>query len=73
MAISLSSLRRMTADKPPRLLLYGPPGIGKAQPLDCEVQTHFGPQKIGSLMPGDQILGSDGKPQSGWVGHTLQR
>lgn len=29
MAISLSSLRRMTADQPPRILLYGPPGIGK--------------------------------------------
>lgn len=29
MAISLSSLRKVRADKPPRLLLYGPPGIGK--------------------------------------------
>lgn len=29
MAIALSSLRRMTADQPPRILIYGPPGIGK--------------------------------------------
>jgi hypothetical protein len=29
MAISLASLRRMTADQPPRLLIYGPPGKGK--------------------------------------------
>lgn len=29
MAISLSSLKRVTATKPPRILLYGPPGIGK--------------------------------------------
>lgn len=29
MAISLSNLRKVRADKPPRLLLYGPPGIGK--------------------------------------------
>jgi DNA polymerase III delta prime subunit len=29
MAISLASLKRTTAALPPRLLLYGPPGIGK--------------------------------------------
>lgn len=29
MAISLSSLRQMRADQPPRILIYGPPGIGK--------------------------------------------
>lgn len=29
MAISLSNLRKVRADKPPRLLFYGPPGIGK--------------------------------------------
>ncbi|WP_420959332.1 ATP-binding protein [Brucella sp. IR073] len=29
MAISLSSLTKSKADKPPRVLLYGPPGIGK--------------------------------------------
>ena len=29
MAISLSSLERRTANRPPRLLVYGPPGLGK--------------------------------------------
>ena len=29
MAFSLSDLKRRTADSPPRLLFYGPPGIGK--------------------------------------------
>lgn len=29
MAISLSNLNRVKADKPPRILAYGPPGIGK--------------------------------------------
>lgn len=29
MAISLASLKMVRADKPPRILIYGPPGIGK--------------------------------------------
>ncbi len=29
MAISLSDLKKVRADKPPRILTYGPPGIGK--------------------------------------------
>jgi DNA polymerase III delta prime subunit len=29
MSISLNDLKRVRADKPPRLLIYGPPGIGK--------------------------------------------
>jgi DNA polymerase III delta prime subunit len=29
MAISLNDLKRVRADKPPRILIYGPPGIGK--------------------------------------------
>lgn len=29
MAVSLSDLKKVRADKPPRLLIYGPPGIGK--------------------------------------------
>ncbi len=29
MAVSIANLRRVTADKPARILIYGPPGIGK--------------------------------------------
>lgn len=29
MALSLKSVRKMEADQPPRVLIYGPPGIGK--------------------------------------------
>jgi len=29
MAISLGDLKKVRADKPPRVLIYGPPGIGK--------------------------------------------
>ena len=29
MAISLSSLNRLSAPKPPRIIIYGPHGIGK--------------------------------------------
>lgn len=29
MALSLSNLKKVRADKPPRILIYGPPGIGK--------------------------------------------
>lgn len=29
MALSLSDLKKVRADKPPRILVYGPPGIGK--------------------------------------------
>ena len=64
MAIKLASLKQTTATAPPRILIFGPPGIGKAQPLDCEVQTPTGPVEIGSLSIGDTILGSDGLPQT---------
>src|SRR5687767_10170856 len=29
MAMSLADLRKVRADQPPRILVYGPPGIGK--------------------------------------------
>lgn len=29
MALSLASLKKVHADKPPRILIYGPAGIGK--------------------------------------------
>ncbi len=35
---------------------------GRAQPLDTQVLTPSGWQKIGSLDEGDQVIGSDGRP-----------
>lgn len=59
MAISLSDLRKVRADKPPRLLFYGPPGIGKTTlasefPAPVFLQIEDG-------TPGDVELTSFGK------------
>lgn len=37
-------------------------GLGKAQPIDEPVLTPTGWRPIGELRPGDQVLGSDGRP-----------
>jgi hypothetical protein len=46
---------------PPRLLLYGTEGIGKAQPLDASVLTPSGFVNMGQIKVGDEVIGSDGK------------
>lgn len=38
------------------------PGAGKAQPHDEPVLTPTGWRRIGDLVPGDLVIGSDGKP-----------
>jgi len=43
-------------------MIYGPPGIGKAQPLYAEVLTPSGFRPIGDLAVGDQVIGGDGLP-----------
>ena len=37
-------------------------GLGKAQSVDSEVFTPKGRQKIGTIKPGDYVIGSDGLP-----------
>src|ERR1019366_8822085 len=37
-------------------LLHGPSGTGKAQPLDCMVQTPNGPVRMGDMKTGDFVL-----------------
>lgn len=59
MAISLSDLRQVRADKPPRMLIYGPPGIGKTTLASEFPDTVF--LQIEDGTPGDTELMSFGK------------
>ena len=61
--MSLSSkIVRGPAESPPRLLVYGPPGVGKAQPVTEPVITPTGAVEIGRLRRGDEVIGGDGQP-----------
>ena len=59
MAISLSDLKQVRADKPPRLLIYGPPGIGKTTLASEFPNAVFLQVEDGT--PGDVELTSFGK------------
>jgi len=45
-----------------RIVLYGPGGIGKAQPLDAKVLTPTGFKPMGEIVVGDAVIGSNGQP-----------
>lgn len=59
MAISLSSLKRVSAHKPSRLMVYGPPGIGKTTLASEFPDAVF--LQIEDGTPGDAELTSFGK------------
>ena len=68
MAITINSLRKVRADQPPRLLIYGPPGIGKttlaaefpdAVFLQVEDGTP-GDVELSQLRPAHVVPGRDG-------------
>jgi hypothetical protein len=58
----MQTIQRGKTPMPPRLLIYGTEGIGKAQPLDAKVLTPHGFVAMGMLNVGDEVIGSDGRP-----------
>src|SRR5205085_7366306 len=42
---------------PGGILLWGPPGTGKGQPVSGLVMTPAGPRRMGDLLPGDLVIG----------------
>ena len=44
-------------------LILAPGGVGKAQPLSSKILTPNGWTTMGKIVVGDQVIGSDGKPQ----------
>ena len=57
----MEAIQRGKTPMPPRLMIYGIEGIGKAQPLDAKVLTPCGFVNMGDLKVGDEVIGSEGK------------
>jgi hypothetical protein len=49
-------------ESPERILVFGGPGQGKAQPLNAKVLTPTGWTTMGAISPGDKVIGSSGMP-----------
>lgn len=62
--VDMTKIITEKANPPLKILAYGPEGVGKAQPLTCEVLTPNGLKPIGDLIVGDLVIGSNGKPCS---------
>jgi hypothetical protein len=58
----LETIQSGKQSKPPRVLLYGTEGIGKAQPLDARVLTPNGFVAMGEIVEGDDVIGANGQP-----------
>ena len=58
---TLQQIQRGKQTSPPRLMLYGSEGVGKAQPLDASVLAPNGFVPMGAIKVKDQVIGSDGK------------
>jgi hypothetical protein len=58
----LATIQSGRQPKPPRVLIYGVEGIGKAQPIDANVLTPNGFVAMGDITEGDEVIGADGQP-----------
>ena len=62
MAVDIKRIRKGKRKLPPRVLVYGFDGIGKAQPIDAMILTPNGFSEMGSMQVGDLVIGADGNP-----------
>src|SRR5204862_7798055 len=46
---------------PGGILLWGPPGTGRGQPVAATAMTPSGARRMGDIRPGDAAIGSDGR------------
>jgi ATP-dependent Lon protease len=57
----LSVRKLMPGGKGPILCFYGPPGVGKAQPLNAKILTPNGFRTMGEIKIGDQVITPSGE------------
>lgn len=57
----LKTIQSGRENRPPRLMIYGGEGVGKAQPLDALVLTPTGFIPMADVRVGAEVIGRDGK------------